>query len=244
MARDEMMTYKRKEIIGNCTAIYALCQGNDDRPRYIGKTVQYLHKRHKAHIRNAINGSNLPVARWIRKQIKKQEFLTIKLLEYVRSPNCWKEREKYWIAKTRKEHKDCLNLCDGGRGVQGHTFSQEHKDKISKALQKGKNHKCTKCSLEFYRKPNDAKGENLFCSRYCFQTWQKGRKKNTFSCNAGKIGREIAREKRLSITHCKLGHQYIGSNLYITPEGKRVCRECNKIAKQKYKLKSSHGKSN
>jgi hypothetical protein len=34
-------------------AIYALCEVNTWEPRYIGKTIQYLHERHKSHIRAA-----------------------------------------------------------------------------------------------------------------------------------------------------------------------------------------------
>ena len=46
----------RKEIIGAATlttAIYALVEWGSEMPRYVGKTVQYLHERHKAHIRDA-----------------------------------------------------------------------------------------------------------------------------------------------------------------------------------------------
>jgi hypothetical protein len=36
-------------------------------------------------------------------------------------------------------------------------------------------------------------------------------------------------------THCPQGHSYSGSNLYITPEGKRVCRACRQITKTRYR---------
>lgn len=29
-----------------------------------------------------------------------------------------------------------------------------------------------------------------------------------------------------SKTHCPQGHPYSGPNLYITPQGYRICREC------------------
>lgn len=53
----------RIETIGNATrvtAIYALCEYPSMAPRYVGKTVQYLHERHKAHIRDAKRGRRLP----------------------------------------------------------------------------------------------------------------------------------------------------------------------------------------
>jgi len=48
-------------------------------------------------------------------------------------------------------------------------------------------------------------------------------------------GISIAAQKRRNLTHCRRGHPYEGKNLYVTPEGKRVCKECNRIAKRKYR---------
>lgn len=41
------------------TAIYALCDYDTMEPRYVGKTVQYLRERQKAHIRAAKTSEQL-----------------------------------------------------------------------------------------------------------------------------------------------------------------------------------------
>jgi len=41
-------------------------------------------------------------------------------------------------------------------------------------------------------------------------------------------------------THCLNGHPFKGKNLYIAPNGWRVCKKCSAAAQLKYR-KSSHG---
>lgn len=163
------MTYQRKEVIGRATpvtAIYALCE-MDDTPRYVGKTVQYLHERHKAHIRAAKAGKKLPVHYWLRKRMDAGHGLVIKLLEYVRDGD-WAKRERHWIAEFRSAGHEMLNLTDGGEGLPGHRFTQEHRDKIAAALRTGGHFNCLTCGAQFWRKLKDIKrGHNKFCSRGC-----------------------------------------------------------------------------
>lgn len=179
--------WQRKEVIGDCgrkrldasVAIYALCEGEEDRPRYIGKTVQYLHERHKAHIRTARRGCSRPVSRWIRKQHRLGRWLTIKLLEYVPAGCDWAARERHWISVIRPEQPDCLNICDGGEGLAGHRFSNEHRARISKALSvKRVVLRCSQCGSMVERKPSAVR-ENTFCGRSCYQRWQRGKPKRT-----------------------------------------------------------------
>lgn len=40
------------------------------------------------------------------------------------------------------------------------------------------------------------------------------------------LGSKRARQYQLSKTHCPKGHEYAGSNLYISPRGYRQCRAC------------------
>ncbi len=42
---------------------------------------------------------------------------------------------------------------------------------------------------------------------------------------------------RANATHCPKGHPYSGPNLYINPRGDRECRNCRRIASDKYKSK-------
>lgn len=59
--------------------------------------------------------------------------------------------------------------------------------------------------------------------------------------SAAKIGHEVSAEarekisetfarKRESVTHCPNGHEYTEENTYIRPNGRRACRECQKLA--------------
>ncbi len=40
-------------------------------------------------------------------------------------------------------------------------------------------------------------------------------------------------------THCKHRHPLFGDNLYLRPDGNRGCRECRRIADQRFKRKSN-----
>jgi hypothetical protein len=162
----------RVERIGDATPvrIYALCEYPSWEPRYIGKTTQHLHERHKAHIRDAKRGSRRPVAYWMRKQLADGRRLAIRLIEFAGAN--WAERERHWIAAHRSPR--LLNLTSGGEGLAGHTFSPEHRAKIAAALRTGQTFNCV-CGSEFYRKASHiAKGQNKFCSRVCANIYNKG----------------------------------------------------------------------
>ena len=159
----------RIERIGDATpvAIYALCEWPSWEPRYVGKTIGYLHDRHKAHIRDAKRGRQLPVSRWLRKQLRNDRRLAIRLLEYTTSAS-WAERERWWILDLRARGANLLNLTLGGEGLAGHHFSASHRRKIAVALSSGGTFACQKCGRHFWRKASAiAKQQNKFCSRRC-----------------------------------------------------------------------------
>lgn len=83
---------------------------------------------------------------------------------------------------------------------------------------------------------NDASNIQALCRR-C-HTLAHGK---TFAPHVTKMGRKIAAEKRRGMTHCPAGHEYAGENLYVTPDGKRVCKECNRAAKRKYRAGGGRG---
>jgi hypothetical protein len=156
------------------TRIYALCEP-DWTPRYVGKTVHYLHERHKAHIRDAKKGNRLPVHYWLRKKIAAGERLCIHLLENVADGADWQERERHWIAEMRRSGADLLNLTSGGEGLHGHRFSDEHRAKIAARLRTGAHIACQVCGALAWRKANEiAQGHNRFCSRRCSNARNKG----------------------------------------------------------------------
>lgn len=162
----------RVETIGLATRIYALCEYPSWEPRYIGKATQRLGARHKAHIRDAKRGNRRPLGYWLRKQLAGGKPLAIKLLEYAGED--WAERERHWIERHRKGGR-LLNLTDGGEGLAGHQFSQQHKAKIAAALRTGATFNCLQCGASFWRKRNAIeRGHAKFCSRPCANTYNRG----------------------------------------------------------------------
>jgi hypothetical protein len=167
---------QRIETIGNATqvtAIYALCEYPSMVPRYVGKTVQYLHERHKAHIRAAKAGRTLPVHYWLRKRIAAGQRLAISLIEY--AGENWAEREHHWIGEYRSQGHQLLNLTHGGEGLAGYTMPAEHRQKIAAALTKRERFACIRCGATFTRKASEIRNGHIkFCSRQCANSHNKG----------------------------------------------------------------------
>ncbi|GMM93096.1 hypothetical protein [Qipengyuania sp. MTN3-11] len=167
----------RVEHIGRATPlvrIYALCEYPSWEPRYVGKTIQHLSARHKAHIRDAKRGVTRPVGYWLRKKLERGERLAIKLLEWVEPGENWQARERHWIAMYRGGGR-LLNLTNGGEGLSGHKFSAEHRDKIAAALRTGASFDCLHCGASFWRKRSAInRGHAKFCSRPCSNTYNRG----------------------------------------------------------------------
>ena len=176
------MTYQRKEQIGECkwfgeligfprqATIYAIEHGGG--VVYVGSTEQKIQHRIRSHVRDAKKGSTLPIHEWMRNQAFRFD---VRFLEVVDSESRH-EAEKKWI-----EHYGfgLLNLTNGGLGLPGHKFAGTgHAEKIRDKLRKGANCNCENCGAEFWRKPRDMKlGHCRFCSRECYQEWQRGKPK-------------------------------------------------------------------
>jgi len=43
--------------------------------------------------------------------------------------------------------------------------------------------------------------------------------------------------RQIEKTHCKRGHAFSGSNLYLDPKGRKACRACIALAAKRYKLR-------
>ena len=157
---------------GRAVTIYALCQPIDrwktGPVRYVGKTVNTVWARVRAHAYRSKASPRLPVRRWLKKQIEAGNPFHIRHLEVVPPGADWAEREKFWIAKYRAEGADLLNLTEGGDGLHGLVFTPEHKAKIAASLRTGETFACERCGSEFWRKRNQIeRGHARFCSRRC-----------------------------------------------------------------------------
>jgi hypothetical protein len=144
-------------------------------PRYVGKTVQSLHERHKAHIRDAKRGRSLPVHYWLRKQMATGRRLAIRLIEYVPAGADWAARERHWIEALKAQGAGLLNLTAGGEGLAGYAMPPEHRKKIAAALTTRQQFSCLRCGAPFTRKANEVrKGHAKFCGRQCANSHNKG----------------------------------------------------------------------
>lgn len=176
--------WKRKEVIGLLDGvtfdgfepvvwIYAI---EGDTPVYVGSTSQTIKSRIRAHVGDARTGSNLPIHAWIRSQGFK---FKVRMLDRVTEGERVKF-EKKWCAALGP---DLLNITDGGPGMSGHRFSgSAHAQAIAEKLKTGAHFDCIECGSQFWRKLRDIKKcHNKFCSRACYQDWQRGRPKKRAS---------------------------------------------------------------
>lgn len=163
--------------------IYALCEPIDKwrtgPVRYVGKTINVVWHRVRAHAYAAKrHAPRLPVHRWLRKHIEAGDPFHIRHLEVLPPGADWEGRERHWIAKFRDEGADLLNLTDGGEGLAGRRQTTDHRQKIAAALRTGAEFTCEVCATPFWRKQRDiARGHCRFCSRHCYQVWQRGKSK-------------------------------------------------------------------
>lgn len=227
----------REERIGNqrSVLIYALTYPGTDRPRYVGKTVRSPRKRHNEHIMDAMRNPRLPVHRWIRSLYERGMWSCLWHLERVPESDDWAARERYWINKFRAEGHDLLNLTEGGEGLPGHVHSAEARAAIAARLRKGAEFGCERCGVRFWRKPRDIKaGNNRFCSRECYLSWQVGVSK-PISAEIIAKGVAASREAALAKTHCKRGHKFTEETTYINPRGARVCKICRREASRVFR---------
>jgi hypothetical protein len=168
----------REVAIGDCrlfgfeprAVIYAF--EKDGVTKYVGSTVNAINQRLRAHLRSADEGSDTDVHNWIREV---GSVFDVRCLEYVAASDR-DEAERRWIAHFGLSN--LVNMTDGGLGLSGYRPTEDRNRAIAKRLRKGAHFNCEQCGAQFWRKPRDIKkGHNRFCSRSCYQQWQRGKPK-------------------------------------------------------------------
>jgi hypothetical protein len=115
------------------TRIYVLKDPRDGSVRYVGKTVQLLKRRLKAHMFEALK-KNAPwhSSRWIRQLSGQGLKPQIEEIELVVGAG-WALRESGWIRAFILFGADLTNQTNGGDGIPGHVQSEEHRRRIGLA---------------------------------------------------------------------------------------------------------------
>lgn len=136
--------------------IYFLIDPENSDIRYVGKTINNIKKRFDQHINRCLKKEHNHKCSWIRLLNSKNLKPILKIKEIIKSENLKElnnilyKKEQGWIVKLKSKYK-LTNLTDGGIGLVGHKFTEEHKRKISEALSGDKN--------PMYGKDNPFKGK-------------------------------------------------------------------------------------
>lgn len=111
--------------------IYSLNDGLTGEIRYVGWSVDLVH-RLMMHLADAkANPSKTHKTKWIMSQLKKDTKPTIHIIEKGIGEG-WREREVYWIAHYREQGVNLVNATAGGEGTPGHTHSPETRALLSR----------------------------------------------------------------------------------------------------------------
>jgi hypothetical protein len=111
------------------TSIYVLIDPIDNKIKYLGKTIQPIMKRYRAHLSDT---SISKKSSWI-KYLKSQNLKPIiKLIDEVYEN--WEFWEEYWIINLKILGFELKNLTNGGEGMYGYNITKETREKLSKAF--------------------------------------------------------------------------------------------------------------
>lgn len=175
------------------TVIYALLDPLNLEVRYIGKTNANINIRFTSHLREKKPSRK---ANWIRSIRIAGRTPNIEVLEELDASSeisDWQEAERFWISYFRFMGARLTNLTDGGEGLAGLIFTEEHKKRIGAANRGSKRSTETRAKMAESRK--------------------------TVSCEHLRKLSESRRGKPLSDQHrAKLGNRWIGRK--HTPETK------------------------
>lgn len=149
--------------------IYCIRPAAGEAPVYVGSTAQRLRHRIRAHVLDAKKGSQVPLHVWLR---GRGEGFSVEVLEVV-AAGVRHERERAHVSA----YANLLNVTDGGPGLSGHAFAgTPHALRIGASVRTSVTFRCEECATPFSRKLSEVvKGNCRFCSRSCYQDWQRGR---------------------------------------------------------------------
>lgn len=110
------------------TIIYVLTDAAGE-IRYVGKTKNDVDGRLYSHVYNAKHGSHLPVAYWIRKQLRNGMMPNIKMINVFSGDGAWEEIG--FISYYRRIGVRLLNCTDGGEGTMNLSPSARERKRLA-----------------------------------------------------------------------------------------------------------------
>lgn len=216
--------------------VYVLVDPVTRKVRYVGATSKPMWSRLSGHVSDAKHKRSNPVREWLLALGKRPIAIVV---EVVPDEADWQARERRWIRRFSEHGCDLLNVTKGGLGILGVCRPKSVRDAISRALQRGSWFHCEQCDAKFWRKPKDIKqGDCRFCCRECYAQWQKGRTKD-FDPIVRSKGTQASAQRKREQTQCKRGHALSGDNIYVTKDGRRVCKQCRRIHKRNSHARNS-----
>lgn len=115
------------------TVIYALIDPITSEARYVGKTGVGLNIRFSSHLRDTKPSWKSNWIRSLKKQGVEPRMEVLEEMAHDTALSDWQEAERFWISYLKSIGSRLTNYTDGGEGLRGHVFSEEHKRKIGNA---------------------------------------------------------------------------------------------------------------
>ena len=190
---------------------------------YIGKTSMTINKRFNSHICACRKNKTKHHKIW-NKSLNNGNQPEIVILEEINDGDL-NELEQWYIAYFRSIGVKLTNLTSGGDGLEGHIFSDEHKQKISEA-KTGLKHKMTLEGLNKIKmansKPRSEEFKNKIKQIRTGTSWSEETKKKISESNKGKHNnnsrqRKIAQIDIKTDKIIKIFDSINEATLYINP---------------------------
>lgn len=119
------------------TIIYVLIDPRTHEARYVGKTTISLNIRFTSHLRDKRPSWKLNWLNALRSLGLTPRIEILENLGVVANVSDWQQAERFWISYLKFIGSRLTNLTDGGEGLHGHVFTEEHRRRIGEA-HKGK----------------------------------------------------------------------------------------------------------
>lgn len=118
--------------VSRSVVIYGLFDPMTKEIRYVGKTTVLPSIRYSAHLRDKRPSRKI---NWIASLRKLGELPVMEILETIDggSVTAWQDAERFWISYLRFIGARLTNQTIGGEGLEGHSFSDDHRKRIGEA---------------------------------------------------------------------------------------------------------------